>query len=82
MQPPVFGPSIIFGGQNAKWTGNDNENFGIIALESRLNFETKAGKRVLATFEIVNTGTTTIYFDWKVSHFEKMLYSLHIFNFY
>ena len=43
MQPPVFGPSIVFGGQNAKWTGNENENAGIIALESRLNFETKAG---------------------------------------
>ena len=69
VQPPVFGPSIVFGGQSAKWTGNSNENLGIVALESRLNFETKAGKRVLATFEIVNTGTTTIYYDWKVSLF-------------
>lgn len=63
---PVFGPCIIFGGQSAKWTGNDAENSGIIALESRLNFETKAGKRVLATFEICNVGTTAIYYDWKV----------------
>jgi hypothetical protein len=62
----VFGPSLLFGGQVARWTGSDMENNGIIALENRLNFETKAGKRVLATFEIVNCGTTVIYFDWRV----------------
>lgn len=64
--PPVFGPCIIFGGQTAKWTGSEPENLGLIALESRLNFETKAGKRVLATFEIINIGTSVIYYDWKV----------------
>ena len=62
----IFGPAILFGGQTANWTGNENENAGIVALESRLNFETKAGKRVLATFEIHNIGTTSIYFDWRV----------------
>lgn len=67
VREPVFGPCISFGGQTAKWTGNGMENKGIVALESRLNFETKAGKRVLATFEIHNIGTTVIYFDWKVS---------------
>lgn len=81
---PVFGPSIIFGGQPARWTGNDNENFGIVALESRLNFETKAGKRVLATFEIVNTGTAAIYYDWKVFNFfliKKKIYQIDFFLF-
>lgn len=63
---PIFGPCIVFGGQTANWTGNDNENVGIVALESRLNFETKAGKRVLANFEIHNIGTTSIYYDWRV----------------
>jgi hypothetical protein len=62
----IFGPALLFGGQTANWTGNDNENAGIVALESRLNFETKAGKRVLATFEIHNIGTTSIYYDWRV----------------
>jgi hypothetical protein len=62
----IFGPALLFGGQTANWTGNDNENLGIVALESRLNFETKAGKRVLATFEIHNIGTTSIYYDWRV----------------
>jgi hypothetical protein len=62
----IFGPALLFGGQAANWTGNDNENLGIVALESRLNFETKAGKRVLATFEIHNIGTTSIYYDWRV----------------
>lgn len=62
---PIFGPALIFGGQMARWTGNSSENAGLIALESRLNFETKAGKRVSATFEIFNCGTTAIYFDWR-----------------
>ena len=62
---PVFGPCLVFGGQTARWTGNSSENAGAIALESRLNFETKAGKRVLATFEIINVGTTAVYYDWR-----------------
>jgi len=66
IQPPIFGPCIIFGGQTARWSGGDGENSGIVALESRLNFETKASKRVLAYFEIFNIGTTVIYYDWKV----------------
>ena len=66
VQTPVFGPCVVFGGQTAKWTGNEMNNKGVIALESRLNFETKAAKRVLATFEIFNIGTTAIYYDWKV----------------
>lgn len=65
VQTPIFGPCIVFGGQTADWTGNDFENSGLIALESRLNFETKAGKRVLATFEILNIGTTSIYYEWR-----------------
>ena len=63
---PVFGPCLIFGGQTAIWTGSDDQNEGIVALESRLNFETKAGKRVLATFEVFNAGTCAVYYDWKV----------------
>jgi len=66
IEPPIFGPCIVFGGQTARWSGGDEENVGIVALESRLNFETKASKRVLATFEIFNIGTTVIYYDWKV----------------
>jgi hypothetical protein len=67
VRDPIFGPAIVFGGQLARWTGNDGENSGIIALESRLNFETKTSKRVAATFEIVNSGTTSVYFDWRVN---------------
>lgn len=63
---PIFGPCLVFGGQTAVWTGPDAQNEGIVALESRLNFETKAGKRVLATFEIFNAGTSAIYYEWKV----------------
>lgn len=63
---PIFGPCVIFGGQTAHWTEAEPTNYGVMALESRLNFETKANKRVLATFEIFNAGTCAIYYDWKV----------------
>lgn len=78
IQTPIFGPCVVFGGQTAKWTGNEMNNKGVVALESRLNFETKAGKRVLATFEILNIGTTAIYYDWKVRifNFETFIYCL------
>jgi hypothetical protein len=66
-ETPSFGPSLIFGGQKAKWTGFSNDNESLLGLESRLNFETKAGKRVLGIFEIFNNGTCTIAYDWKVS---------------
>lgn len=64
---PIFGPCLVFGGQTAQWTGPDAQNAGIVALESRLNFETKAGKRVLATFELFNAGTCAIYYEWNVN---------------
>jgi hypothetical protein len=64
IEQPINVPCIIFSGQIAQWTGNNTENTDIVAIESRLNFETKAGKRVSAVFEIVNIGSTTIYYDW------------------
>lgn len=65
-QSPFFGPSIIFGGQRAAWSGLPNDDEFVLGLESRLNFETKAGKRVLGTFEIFNDGTCAIKYDWRV----------------
>jgi hypothetical protein len=69
---PIFGPCLVFGGQTAHWTGGEPVNDGIVALESRLNFETKAGKRVLATFEIFNAGTCCVYYDWKVPKYNSV----------
>ena len=69
---PIFGPCLEFGGQTAHWTGGEPVNDGIVALESRLNFETKAGKRVLATFEIFNAGTCCVYYDWKVPKYNDV----------
>lgn len=81
IQPPIFGPCVVFGGQTARWSGGDGENVGIVALESRLNFETKAGKRVLATFEIFNIGTTVIYYDWKVRDLLNIIVKQNVIKF-
>ena len=38
-----------------------------MGIEARVNFETFAGDRVTSYLSIVNNGTTSIYYDWKVS---------------
>ncbi len=63
---PVFGPSICFAGQPARWTGDSHSFKGQIGIEARVTFETFASKRTTSFLEILNDGTTAIYFDWKV----------------
>lgn len=63
---PVFGPSIQFAGQPARWTGNSGNFEGQIGLEARVTFEAFAGQRTISYLEVTNDGTTTIYYDWKV----------------
>ena len=63
---PVFGPSIQFAGQAARWTGDSFSFKDQVGIEARVNFETFAGDRVTSYLTIVNNGTTSVYFDWKV----------------
>jgi len=63
---PVFGPSIQFAGQSAQWTGDSHAFKDQVGIEARVNFETLAGDRVTSYLTIVNNGTTSIYYDWKV----------------
>ena len=65
---PIIGPSLIFNGQPARWTGNvcAEKSAGI---EARIAFEAYTTRRVTSFLEIVNDGTTAIYFDWVVSNF-------------
>ena len=62
---PVFGPSIQFAGQAARWTGDSTSFLGQVGIEARVTFEAFAGKRTTSFLEIFNDGTTSIYYDWK-----------------
>lgn len=62
---PIFGPSIQFAGQAARWTGDSYGFKDQVGIEARVNFETSAGERVTSYLCIINNGTTSIYYDWK-----------------
>ncbi len=62
--PPVFGPSLLFSGTPARWTGDVD---GHVGIEARVTFEAFAGQRVTSHLEVANDGTTAIYYDWRVS---------------
>lgn len=62
---PVFGPSIQFAGQAARWTGDSFSFKEQVGIEARVNFETFSGDRVTSYLTIVNNGTTAVYYDWK-----------------
>ena len=63
---PVFGPSILFSGQPARWTGDSHSFNDQVGIEARVTFEAFAAHRVTSHLEIVNDGTTAMYYDWKV----------------
>lgn len=63
---PVFGPSIQFAGKAARWTGDGHSFEGQVGCEARITMEAYAGHRTTAYLEIINDGTTSIYYDWKV----------------
>ena len=63
---PVFGPSIQFAGKLARWTGDAHSLAGQMGCEARIAMEAYAGQRTTAYLEVINDGTTAIYYDWKV----------------
>ena len=62
----VFGPSINFAGQPARWIGDGYSYQDKVGIEGRVTFETYSGDRVTSYLYIVNDGTTAVYYDWKV----------------
>ncbi|KAK2157198.1 hypothetical protein LSH36_196g08021 [Paralvinella palmiformis] len=82
---PVFGPSLIFSGRAARWTGDSSTFLGQKGVEARVSFEAFAGDRATTFLEIVNDGTTCIYYDWKkipkIDPFEKMAAKIQRFYF-
>ncbi|XP_071490212.1 MYCBP-associated protein-like [Diadema antillarum] len=62
---PIVGPALKFNGYPARWTGDSTSHKGQVACSSRVTFEAFAGVRTTSHLELVNEGTTTIYYDWK-----------------
>ncbi|XP_046580766.1 MYCBP-associated protein-like isoform X2 [Haliotis rubra] len=62
---PVFGPSLQIAGQPARWTGDSHGFIGQPGIQARISFESYTGERITSYLEIVNDGTTSVYYDWK-----------------
>jgi len=60
------GPVIQFGGVTSRWMGSLQTNKNTVGIEARVNFEAYAGERTMSFLEIGNSGTTVLYFNWKV----------------
>ncbi|XP_046350342.2 MYCBP-associated protein-like isoform X3 [Haliotis rufescens] len=62
---PVFGPSLQIAGQPARWTGDSHGFIGQPGIQARISFESYTSERITSYLEIINDGTTSIYYDWK-----------------
>ena len=60
------GPAIQFGGVTGQWMGSLYSNKNTVGIEARVNFETYTNERTMSFLEIGNSGTTVLYFCWKV----------------
>ncbi|XP_067933605.1 MYCBP-associated protein-like [Watersipora subatra] len=64
--PPMFGPAIKFAGELLQWTGDSYGSLDTTAVDARVTFEAHAGCRSTSILEIINLGTTAMYFSWKM----------------
>ena len=62
----MFGPAIKFAGEMLQWAGDSHSSMDKIAVDARVTFEAYAGCRSTSILEIINLGTTAMYFSWKV----------------
>ncbi|XP_038078337.1 MYCBP-associated protein-like [Patiria miniata] len=61
----TLGPSLQFDNFMAAWSGDSHSNKGLVAHGARVTFEVYAGERITSYLNLVNKGTTTVYYDWK-----------------
>lgn len=85
--PPVFGPAIKFAGEVLQWIGDSDSRCDTIAVDARVPFEAYSGCRSTSVLEIINLGTTAMYFNWKVNiitiwYIANKLYFLQILTSY
>ncbi|XP_051889317.1 MYCBP-associated protein [Pristis pectinata] len=65
IEVPIIGPSIMFCGHPARWLNNTSSHKDEVGMIVRLTFEAMAGDRASSCLELVNDGTTVIYYNWK-----------------
>ncbi|XP_038633722.1 MYCBP-associated protein isoform X4 [Scyliorhinus canicula] len=65
IEEPIIGPSIMFSGQPARWLNDTCSHKNEVAMIVRLTFEAMAGDRVISCLQVINDGTTVIYYKWK-----------------
>ncbi|XP_065685043.1 MYCBP-associated protein isoform X2 [Hydra vulgaris] len=63
-QKPISGPSLLINGQCAKYVGSSLKEYSA-GLTIRLLFEAKVNNCQTNTMNIINQGTTLVYFNWK-----------------
>ena len=44
-----------------------------VGIEARVTFEAYTGTRVTSYLEVINDGTTSVFFDWKVSELHNVV---------
>ncbi|XP_022092227.1 MYCBP-associated protein-like [Acanthaster planci] len=59
------GPCLQLHSFTASWSGDSHSNKGFTAHVARVTFEVYAGEPITSYLNLVNKGTTTIYYDWK-----------------
>ncbi|XP_067913887.1 MYCBP-associated protein isoform X2 [Heterodontus francisci] len=65
IEEPITGPSIMFCGHPARWLKDSSSHKNEVGMIARLTFEAMAGDRVISCLEVINNGTTVIYYKWK-----------------
>ncbi|XP_006019855.1 MYCBP-associated protein [Alligator sinensis] len=62
---PVFGPSLNFCGQPARWISSSTSHKDEVGIAARLTFEVLAGEKVESYLTVSNDGTAAIWYDWR-----------------
>ncbi|XP_063149000.1 MYCBP-associated protein [Candoia aspera] len=60
---PIFGPSLMFCGQPARWI--NTSHVGEVGIAARVTFEILAGDKAESRLTVSNNGTTAIWYDWR-----------------
>ncbi|PAA71161.1 hypothetical protein BOX15_Mlig018332g1 [Macrostomum lignano] len=61
----VAGPSLLFGGQPARWLGDPTSYQDTVGIEARVILETPAGRPTSQCLNIENDGSTVLFYRWK-----------------
>ncbi|PAA71094.1 hypothetical protein BOX15_Mlig027551g1 [Macrostomum lignano] len=61
----VTGPSMLFGGQPARWLGDPHRYRGSPGIEARVFLDSMVGQPTSQYLEFENDGTTVLFYRWR-----------------